>query len=172
MHHSKFPLSFYYSLLEVELGSPGGSESNESTCSSRDLGSIPGLGRSLEEGVATLSNSLAWKTRMDRAAWRAAVHGVAESDTTEWLSTAHRSRTILSFLELFLYIASFLSAELHFAVYSFLLWCSRALRHQHRILWVSCVFSLLLMKEKTHLFHSFNFIYPFEANFFIHICHF
>ena len=27
----------------------------------RDVGSIPGLGRSLEEGMATHSNSLAWR---------------------------------------------------------------------------------------------------------------
>ena len=30
----------------VFLGSPGGSDSKESTCNAGDLGSIPGLGRS------------------------------------------------------------------------------------------------------------------------------
>ena len=29
----------------------------------RDVGSIPGSGRSLEEGMATRSNSLAWRAR-------------------------------------------------------------------------------------------------------------
>ena len=31
---------------------------------------------SLEEGMATHSNILTWKTPMDRGAWQVAVHGV------------------------------------------------------------------------------------------------
>ena len=44
-----------------------------------DLGLIPGLGRSLEEGMATHSSILAWRIPMDRGAWWAEVHGVAKS---------------------------------------------------------------------------------------------
>ena len=42
-------------------GFSGGSNSKESTCNVGNLGSIPGLGRSLEESVATHSSTFAWR---------------------------------------------------------------------------------------------------------------
>ena len=38
-----------------------GSAGKESACSAEELGSIPGLRRSLEKGKVTHSNILAWK---------------------------------------------------------------------------------------------------------------
>ena len=35
----------------------------------------------LEEGMATHSSILVWRIPMDRGTWRAAVHGVAKSET-------------------------------------------------------------------------------------------
>ena len=35
----------------------------------------------LEEGMATHSSILAWRTPMDRGAWRATVRGIAKSQT-------------------------------------------------------------------------------------------
>ena len=46
---------------------------------SGDLGLIPGVGRSLEEEMATHSSILAWK--MDRGAWWVTVYRVEKSRT-------------------------------------------------------------------------------------------
>ena len=40
-----------------------------------------GWGDSLEEEIATCSSILAWKFSIDRGAWQAIVHGVAQSRT-------------------------------------------------------------------------------------------
>ena len=53
----------------------------ESACSVGGLDLIPGLGRSLEEGMAAHSNILAWRIPMYRGAWWATVHGAAKSRT-------------------------------------------------------------------------------------------
>ena len=47
----------------------------------REAGSTPGLGKSPEEGMATHSSILAWRILMDRGAWQATVHRVAQSQT-------------------------------------------------------------------------------------------
>ena len=57
-------LFFFFLFLAVSLSLysfPGGSDGKESTCNVGDLGSIPGLERPLEEGMATHSSILAWR---------------------------------------------------------------------------------------------------------------
>ena len=66
----------------VFLGFPGGSDGKESTYNVRDLGLIPGLGRS-PEGMAIHASILAWRIPIDRGAWQVTVHEVAELDMTE-----------------------------------------------------------------------------------------
>ena len=63
------------------LGFPGDSDGKESACNVRDLGSVPGLGRSPGGGMVTHSSIFAWRIPMDRGAWWTAVHGVAKSQT-------------------------------------------------------------------------------------------
>ena len=54
----------------------------ESACNAGDPGSIPGLGRSPEGNGNPLQYSCL-ENPVDRGAWWATVHRVAESDTTE-----------------------------------------------------------------------------------------
>ena len=54
--------------VPVFLGFPDGSDGKDSACNAGDLDSIPGLEDPLEEGMATHSSILAWKTSMDRGA--------------------------------------------------------------------------------------------------------
>ena len=55
----------------------------------RNTGSIPGSVRSLGGGNGNPLQFSCLENSTDRGAWRAIVHGVTESDTTEWLSTQH-----------------------------------------------------------------------------------
>ena len=52
----------------------------------------------LEESTVTHSKILAWRIPMDRGAWWATVHGAAESDKTEPLSTHMLSLMVYSCL--------------------------------------------------------------------------
>ena len=49
----------------------------------RDAGSVPGVGRSPGGGHGNPLQHSCLKTPIDRGAWWATVHGVAELDTTE-----------------------------------------------------------------------------------------
>ena len=71
-----------YNLLDF----PGGTRGKELPANAgdlRDVGSIPGLGRSPGEGNATHSSILALGNPVDRGAWQATFQGVTrESETT------------------------------------------------------------------------------------------
>ena len=72
------------------MGSSGGSDSKESTCSAGDLGFIPGLGRFPPEGNGNRLQYFCLENSMDREARRATVHGITkETDTTEGFTHTH-----------------------------------------------------------------------------------
>ena len=60
------------------MGFPGGSDGKESACNVGDLGLIPGLERSPEEGNSYPLQYSGLENSVDSV-----VHGVAESDMTE-----------------------------------------------------------------------------------------
>ena len=66
------------------IGLPGGSEGKASASNTRDLGSIPGSGRSPGEGNGNPLQYSCLENPVDGGAWWATVHGVAKSRT--WLS--------------------------------------------------------------------------------------
>ena len=57
----------------------GGSVEKNPPANAKDLGLIPGLGRSPGEGNGNPLHYSSWENTMDREAWWATVHGPAKS---------------------------------------------------------------------------------------------
>ena len=75
---------FFFSVVNITEGFPGGSVVKNPPANARDLSSIPGSGRFPGEGNGYLLQYAYLKNSMDRGAWWATVHQVSkESDTTE-----------------------------------------------------------------------------------------
>ena len=70
-----------FDLLYSPWGFPGSSDSKPSACNAKDLGSIPGSGRSPGEGNGNLFQFSCLENSMDGGALWAVVHGVTESQT-------------------------------------------------------------------------------------------
>ena len=71
----------------VIWGPPWGMSGKESTCSTGDMGLIPGSGRSIGEGNGNPFQYSCLENSMNRRAWQATVHGVTkEPDTTYQLN--------------------------------------------------------------------------------------
>ena len=68
-------------MLLWTLGFPGGSDGKASALNEGDLGSIPGSGRSSEEGNGNPLQYSCLENPMDGGAWWATVRGVAKSQT-------------------------------------------------------------------------------------------
>ena len=71
-------LNFIVTYLNMSVGFSCGSDGKESICNVGDLGSIPGLGRSLGEGHGNPLQYSCLENSLDRGAWPL------------WLATVHR----------------------------------------------------------------------------------
>ena len=97
MAETIFIAAVFMTLKKKNLLLPGGSGGKESACNSGDLGSIPGLGRSLGEGngnplqYSCLENPHGQRRLAGYSPW-----GCKELDTTEKLRTASLLRFVLS----------------------------------------------------------------------------
>ena len=82
--HPKFMISsssvWWYHALSIQ-GFPGSSVSKESACNAGDPVFIPGWGRSPGEGNGNPLQYSCLENPMDRGAWPATVHGVAQTRT-------------------------------------------------------------------------------------------
>ena len=84
------PYTHTHTHTHTHGGFPGGSDGKESPTMQEIHVQSLGWEDPLEEGTATHSNILVWRTPMDIGTWWTTVHGVAELGRTEWLSTPHK----------------------------------------------------------------------------------
>jgi len=70
-------------------------DGKESTCNAGEPGSIPGSGRTPREGNGNPLQYSCLENSMNKGAWWATVHGVAESDVTELLTHFHYTNEII-----------------------------------------------------------------------------
>ena len=63
------------------MGFPGGSDGKESACNAGNPGLIPGSGRSPGGGNGNPLHYSCLENPMDREAWWATIHGIAQSWT-------------------------------------------------------------------------------------------
>ena len=80
--------------MKNRKGFPGGSVVKNPPAKAGDEGSIPGSGRSPEEGNGNSLQYSCLENSMDRGAWRATVHGAAQSRTqlSDWRSKGRAGR--------------------------------------------------------------------------------
>ena len=70
LHNIYIVYTMIYTVLDIIMGFPDSSAGKESACNVRDLGSIPGLGRSPEDGKAYPLQYSGLENSMDHIVYR------------------------------------------------------------------------------------------------------
>ena len=83
---SSDPSQLFFYMVKYPLGFPGGTVVKNLPPNERVTGSILGSGRFRGVGNGNLLQYSCLENSMVRGFWRATLHGVRESNTTEWLS--------------------------------------------------------------------------------------
>ena len=83
-------------------GFPGGSDGKESACNAGDPGSIPELERFSGEGNGYPLQYSCLENPMNRVAWWATIHGIAELDMAERLTLIHYAPSTTTLLKVFI----------------------------------------------------------------------
>ena len=81
LHVLKMTNCNIHTVENTTTGFLGGSVGKESTCNARDVGLIPGLGRPPGGGHGNPLKYSCLENPYDQRSWRAAIHGVAKSQT-------------------------------------------------------------------------------------------
>ena len=79
-------LIFYLCFIVFHRTLPDGSDGKESSCRAEDFDSIPGKERCPGEGNVYPLQYSCLGNPMNRGTWQATLHGVAESNTTDWFT--------------------------------------------------------------------------------------
>ena len=83
--------AIFQQLHRDDMGFPGGGVVKNLPANAGDMGLIPGLGGCTRGGIGNPLQYSCWKISTERGAWKASIHEVTGSDTTEQLSNwAHR----------------------------------------------------------------------------------
>ena len=90
MNHYKVYDSVAFSIFTMQMGFPGGARVKNPPANAgdiRDMGSVPGLGRSPGGGHGNTRQYSCLENAMDRGTYQATDHGLQELDRTERQTT-------------------------------------------------------------------------------------
>ena len=121
---------YMFIYVYIYIGLPWWLSGIESACSTKDLGSIPGLGRSPGGGCGNSLQYFCLENSMDRGAWWATVHGVTHSWTCLKRLSSSSRRIYTHICLIIMYLLFTFTHFIYFISCNFPLW-DRHLQRGH-----------------------------------------